>query len=205
MTFEHESPAVSDLAAATGVTVEEAAERVARALENITPVLTPREQAARRLLALRALETLLKDTAARIRREDGAAFTKAGQREVAELPDGTPLGNVRADPGKAAGWAVVDAGRFLAFVQATCPDAVRVKVVETAEVDPEYVDLILADLEAGKPVARQDTGEVLQGPPPGVEFRPAGAPVLKVTGDKAAPAAVARLLGPTFAQLGIES
>ena len=158
----------------------------------IVEELTPRERAARRLLGIAALEKLLKEEKAALRADAAAVFTKAGQREVAELPDGTPLGNVRVDkaPG---GWKVTDAGKLRAWVEKHHPE--RIVEEKTTVVDPAWI----VDVLAGG-LVDPDSGEVLE--PDGVENVPAGTKLV-VTADKGAAVAVKRWLGPTAAQLGI--
>lgn len=165
--------------------------------------LTPREIAARRLLGLRALKTLIEAEETKARREAAAVFSRAGQREVAELPDGTSLGNVRADKGTAATWKVTDAGRFLAWIEVECPWAVAEKVVTTREVDPEYVKDAMSDALRIGGFVHPATGELMENPPPGVAFVPAGKPQIKVTGSPSAPEAVRALLGAQGAVLGL--
>lgn len=162
--------------------------------------LTPREVAARRLLGLRALKTLIEAEETKARAEAMVAFNRAGQREVAELPDGTPLGNVRLDPGKGS-WKVTNAGAWLDYVVNSGHEQ---HVVErtTTDVSPAYTEAVLKDLVPGSETfVNQITGELTEAPP-GITYTPAS-PGLKVTGDKGAPEAVRALLGAQGAALGL--
>lgn len=161
--------------------------------------LTPRERAARRLLGIAALEKLLAAEKAALRAEDGQAFTKAGQREVAELPDGTPLGNVRLDAAKPA-WKVTDPDAWLDYVEEAAVQHILVRAV--TEVSPAYTAAVLADLVPGSATfVDERTGELLEAPP-GITWV-AGSPRLVVTCAKGAPEAVRALLGAQGSALGL--
>ena len=88
-------------------------------------------------------------------------FVRAGQREPAELPDGTPLGNVRADKGTAAAWKVTDAGKFRAAAELVATYADEADADRCAQV----VARISAVLAAARAVvAAKDAGS----PPPAI-------------------------------------
>lgn len=211
-TSEHESPAVSEH---EDPRVTEARERVAHipfvkkddhTPPEWTPVtLSPREVAARRLLALRALEAVLAVEVKKARAEADALFVRAGQREPAELPDGTPLGNVRADKGTSGGWRVTDAGALRAWVETNVPGGIVEQV--TTVVDPDLIESLVGGIytwpdegEGNTATVNPATGEVID-VPPGVSYVKAGPPKLVVTGDKGAADAVRQWLAPALAQL----
>lgn len=163
--------------------------------------LTPREAAAQRLLGLAALSKVLKAATDKSRAEDGAAFDKAGQREVAEL-NGVPMGTVSRDNDKSE-WSVEDAAAFLAWVKAEHPEHVVTTTTVTEEVAPGFTRELLALLKAGKAGEFIDatTGEVTSRPPGVVFIRKRGS--LRVSPSKDAPAAVMAALGPVAESLGL--
>lgn len=159
---------------------------------------TPRERAARRLLAIAALEKLITAEKAALRREEGAAFTRPGQREVAELPDGTPLGNVRLDR-PTEGFQVTDSAALLEWAAENYPEHIR--TVSTEVLSEAFTKALLAELKSEGQFVNRKTGEILPCPP-GVAYV-VGTPKLVVTTDKAAPAAVRRALGQMGSVLGL--
>lgn len=162
--------------------------------------LTPREVAARRLLGIAALEKLLAAEKTALRAEALAAFTKPGQREVAELPDGTPLGNVRLDAGHGS-WRVSDASAWLRYVVDTGREDQVVERTVT-DVSSAYTESIVKELVAGQETfVNELTGEMTEAPP-GIVYTP-GSPRLVVTGHKDAPEAVRALLGAQGVALGL--
>lgn len=186
---------------AAGVLQRKIDEAAAAEGEVLDPVRdeTPRERAARRLLGIAALEKLLKAEKDALRAEEGAAFTKAGQREVAELDDGTPLGNVRLDP-VAGGWKLESGGLWLNYCRAMRPDQVEETV--SYSVYPAYTAATKAQLEAGEGEwFAETTGEQIDVPPGWVKV-PAGTRLV-VTADKGAPAAIRRQLGRLGSLLGL--
>lgn len=164
------------------------------------PDETPREKVARRLLGLAALEKLLAQEKAALRSEAGAVFSKAGQREPIDFPDGTRLGDVRVDKVK-GGWRVTDAGALRAWVEENRPDLIVEQV--TTVVHPEWVAWMLEEVrlrgEAGEFITSD--GVVLP-VPPGVSLV-ADSTKLVVTPDKGAPEAMRRTLGTTGTLLGL--
>jgi hypothetical protein len=160
--------------------------------------LTPRELAARRLLGIAALEKLLAAEKKALREEAALAFTKPGQREVAELPDGTPLGNVRLDK-PAAGWRVTDSRAFEQWVRVMHPEHMTTVTVE--QVANSYLTAVLDTVEAGEFESVDGDGVVIDCPP-GVSYVTAE-PRLVVTTDKGAPEAVRAFLGAQAGVLGL--
>ena len=156
--------------------------------------LTPREQAAQRLLGLKALEKLLEVEIAAARAEALKVYTRAGQKDPIDLPDGARLGDVRVDKVK-GGWKVTDPGALRAWVAKNRPDLIIEQV--TTVVDPAWVTELLR--EAGE-ILDTETGEVF--PVPGVSLVPDGIKLV-ATPDKGAPTAVRTMLGPVAAQLGL--
>lgn len=165
------------------------------------PALSPREQSARRLVAIAALEKLLGKLKAQ-EKSDGA-WTRAGQKETVTLPDGQLLGNTRTDAVK-GGWKVKDAGKWLAYVSKTDPD--RIAEVTSKTVDPTWQARVLAAQDKGTagPWLDLETGEETDTPPAatGLEYVPAGYKIV-TTPDKDAAAAVAEFLGPLTRRLGL--
>jgi len=161
--------------------------------------LTPRERAAQRLLGIAALEKLLAVEKAAARAEAQEVFTRPGQREVAELPDGTPMGNVRLDKTK-QGWQVKDPDRLLAWVYDHAED--QLMTVTEVKVAPSYADALLRIVEEHGYVTDGHTGEDFQPEALGLAYV-TSEPRLVVTADKGAPEAVRRALGPLAGQLGI--
>lgn len=158
--------------------------------------LTPREQAARRLLGVAALEKLLAAEKKALREEAALAFLKPGQREVAELPDGTPLGNVRLDK-PTSGWKVTDTAAFERWVEDRHPE--HMVSVSSVQVASSYTAAVLANPETVDP----HTGEILTAPP-GVTYV-TGEPRLVVTCEKGAPEAVRAFLGAQASALGLRA
>lgn len=166
------------------------------------PQLSPREQSARRLTAIAALEKLLAKLKAQ---EKGTGvWTGEGQKETVKLPTGEKLGHARTDAVKAA-WTVADKGKWLAYVTRFAP--AHLVEVTTTEVDPTwqaYVLKQLLDPKAEQWFVDPDTGVDSQTPPPaaGLKFTPAGHKLVVVP-DPGAAAAVEKFLGPVAQQLGL--
>lgn len=162
---------------------------------------TPRERHARRLLGIAALEKLLAAEKAALRAEAQGAggFTKAGQREPVELPDGTPLGNVRVDAVKSA-WKVSDPVALERWVREHAPE--HIVTVTSEQVAASYIATLLEQAKGDAWLIASDTGEMY---PPQAAGIMATEPSTKlvVTPDKGAPAAVRRLLGSAGSALGL--
>lgn len=114
--------------------------------------------------------------------------------------DGRELGQARTDAVK-GGWKVADAAAWATYVSKVYDDGMVEQV--TTVVDPELTKRALAGLASGDWVTLDlATGEEVDGPPPGLEYVPAGHKLV-VTPAKDAAVQVAHLLGPVAGQLGL--
>lgn len=170
----------------------------------MTDELTPREQAAGRLLALDALRKLLDQARTTMRDADGALF-RPGSSDSATL-NGVDLGTVSRAKDKLE-YQVTDADAFLAWVKAMRPEHVVTETVTTETVAPGFQREVLKTVGlVAKQLTESDfidpaTGEVIP-MPPGVKLvRKAASLVVKPS--PGAPDAVADALGPIAAQLGL--
>ena len=146
-----------------------------------------------------ALKKLITEAEAALRKEAEAAFKK-GQREVAELPDGTPLGNVRLDAGHGS-WRVSNAAAWLRYVVDSGREDQVVERTVT-DVSSAYTEAVVKNLVPGSETfVNELTGELTEAPP-GIAYAPS-TPRLVVTADKGAPEAVRALLGAQGAILGL--
>lgn len=171
-------------------------------VEDAEVVLSARDQAAQRLVAIAALEQLVRKLKAEHREQAASVYDRPHMKDPVMLA-GRELGQARTDAVK-GGWKVKDAGKWLAYVTKTDPGAVV--EVTTAAVDPTWQARVLADLNNGTegPWLDLDTGEELDSPPAaaGLEYTPPGHKLVVVAAKDAA-AQVTHLLGPAARQLGL--
>ena len=162
-------------------------------------VLSPREEAAQRLVAIAALEQLVKRLKTEHREQAASVYDRAHMKDPVHL-DGRELGQVRTDAVK-GGWRVADAAAWATYVAKVYPDRMLEQV--TTVVDPEMTKQALASVDAETWITLDlDTGEETAGPPPGIEQQPPGHKLV-VTAAKDAAQQVTRLLGPAARQLGL--
>jgi hypothetical protein len=166
-------------------------------------VLSPREQAAQRLVAIAALEQLVRKLKAEHREQAASVYDKPHMKDPVML-DGRELGQARTDAVKAAG-KVADAGKWLAYVTRYAPAHLVTETITT--VDPTWQAHVLKqllDLKGEAWFVDPDTGVDSQTPPPasGLEYTPAGHKLV-VTAAKDAAQQVTHLLGPVARQLGL--
>jgi hypothetical protein len=163
------------------------------------PAGPTREQAAQRLVAIAALEQLVRKLKAEHREQAASVYDKPHMKDPVML-DGRELGQARTDAVKAA-WKVADAAAWATYVDKVYDDGMVEQI--TTVVDPELTKRALAGLTSGEWVTLDpDTGEVVDGPPPGLEYTPAGHKLV-VTAAKDAAQQVTHLLGPVARQLGL--
>lgn len=162
-------------------------------------VLSPREQAAQRLVAIAALEQLVRKLKAEHREQAAGVYDRAHMKDPVLL-DGRELGQARTDAVK-GGWKVADAAAWATYVSKVYDDGMVEQV--TTVVDPELTKRALAGLTSGDWVTLDlATGEEVDGPPPGLEYVPPGHKLVVVPAKDAA-AQVAQMLGPVAQQLGL--
>ncbi len=123
--------------------------------------MTPREEAAYRLIVQQVISRLASSAESQQRAVAAGLFTRVGQRESLEY-DGHDLGLVQMDRG-ASGVKITDYRAFMAWVKDTNPTA----ILTTETVVEAWQRRLLADIKKGDWVD-QETGEVLP-LPPGVE------------------------------------
>lgn len=163
------------------------------------PAGPTREQAAQRLVVIAALEQLAKRLKAEHREHAAGVYDRPHMKDPVHLA-GRELGQARTDAVK-GGWRVADAAAWATYVSKVYEDGMVEQV--TTVVDPELTKRALAGLASGDWVTLDPaTGEELEGPPPGLEYVPAGHKLV-VTPAKDAAVQVAHLLGPVAGQLGL--
>lgn len=167
--------------------------------EPADPLPPTREEAAQRLVVIAALEQLVKRLKAEHREQAADVYDKPHMKDPVTL-DGRELGQARTDAVK-GGWKVADAAAWATYVSKVYDDGMVEQV--TTVVDPELTKRALAGLASGDWVTLDlATGEEVDGPPPGLEYVPAGHKLV-VTPAKDAAVQVAHLLGPVAGQLGL--
>ena len=167
--------------------------------EESVPAGLTRDQAAQRLVVIAALEQLVRKLKAEHREHAAGVYDRAHMKDPVLL-DGRELGQARTDAVK-GGWKVADAAAWATYVSKVYDDGMVEQV--TTVVDPELTKRALAGLASGDWVTLDlATGEEVDGPPPGLEYVPAGHKLV-VTPAKDAAAQVAQMLGPVAQQLGL--
>lgn len=161
-------------------------------------ILSPRELAAQRLVAIAALEQLVRKLKAEHREQAASVYDRAHMKDPVHL-NGRELGQARTDAVK-GGWKVADAAAWATYAASVYDDAMVEQV--TTVVDPELTKRALAGLQSGEWETLNVDGEVVDGPPPGLEYVPPGVKLV-VTAAKDAAAQVTHLLGPVARQLGL--
>jgi hypothetical protein len=172
------------------------------------PQLSARERVAQRLLVLANIE-LIADEKSKLTAEAKQLFNRPGQKEPVWLSDDPDdaLGDVRRDPQRSA-WKVTSDDKLVEWCEQYAPQHVVART--TYSVTPGYVEALLSDLAAGKPIEVEEldqvTGEITPRKLteiPGIQYVTDTAVHLVVTKAKTGPDAVLRELGEAAALLGL--
>lgn len=161
-------------------------------------ILSPRELAAQRLVAIAALEQLVRKLKAEHREQAAGVYDRAHMKDPVLLA-GRELGQARTDAVK-GGWKVTDPGALAAWVTNEYPNLMVEQV--TTVVSPDFIKMMLETMAATGGTVDPVTGEEAAGPPPGVTLVPASHKLVVVPAKDAA-AQVTHLLGPVARQLGL--
>lgn len=152
--------------------------------------MSRREDATNELVALAAMEQIIRARKAELKAELAVEMPRPGTREVAELA-GRITGAVNMVKASST-WAIVDPAAFLRWVKAHHPTEVTEAVRES------FAAKVMADLKSARP--DPETGEI---PCPDGIVPKSGAPYLRVTTTPDAVTAVLEVLGVQAVPLGL--